>query len=181
MFASGKGMMGLLLLGMALALSGCAGTDDNAGKLTATLHATYDDQPFKGGQPTPDHEWSFIDATKMHISFLHWMPKTHGGEETGGDADKADHLFATGDGFKAKWCKGDGGIDQEQIDAGYVHFHKETSANWDAGHGGTSATQVGYWLRHVAAESGIEMMRGVVSKAGEVYPLMPSTSGLPDC
>lgn len=174
------GLASALMIGIALA--GCTGGSE-ADKLLATLHATYNDQPYKGGQATPDHEWAYTDGSGAggRIAFLHWMPTTYAGKETGGDPEKADHLFATGDGFKAKWCKGDGGISQDLINVGYVHFHKETSANWDAGHGGTSATQVGYWLRHVAAEGGIEMMPGVVSKAGEVYPLMPSTSGLPDC
>lgn len=160
-------------------LAGCTAADNE--ELVATLHASYKDQPFKGGQETPDHEWSFIDSSREHIAFLHWMPETRDGQSTDGDAEQADHLFATGEGFKARWCKGTGGVSQAQIDAGFVHFHKETSANWDAGHGGDSATQVGFWLRHIAAESGIEMMPGVVSQAGKVYPLMPTTSGLPDC
>lgn len=173
-------MMGLLLV--VTALAGCT-TNDKGGTdgLASTLHASYDDQPFMGGQQTPDHEWSFIDDSHTRIAFLHWMDKTRAGKDTGHDAEKADHLFATGDGFKGKWCKGDGGITPAQIDSGYVHFHKESSPNWDAGHGGSDKSQVGYWLRHVAAESGIEMMPGVVSKAGEVYPLMPTTTGLPNC
>lgn len=165
----------LFLLGVAL--SGCAGTGSSgAEKLVSTLHASYNDQPFKGGQPTPDHEWSWTDGSgaKGKIALLHWMPKTHDGTDTGGDAEKADHLFATGDGFKARFCGGTGGVSEDQWNAGYVHFHKETSADWNAGHGGDSKDRVGYWLRHIAAESGIEMMDGVVSKAGEVYLLMPS-------
>lgn len=181
MILSGK-MTLVVVAFLGVALAGCTGGSD-ADKLISTLHATYSDQPYKGGQQTPDHEWAYTDGTGAggRIVFLHWMPKTYAGTETGGDPEKADHLFATGDGFKGRWCSGDDGVTPAEVSAGYVHFHKESSANWDAGHGGTSATQVGYWLRHVAAESGIEMMPGVVSKAGEIYPLMPSTSGLPDC
>jgi hypothetical protein len=170
--------LGLLLTAL---LAGCAGSSPSGDALASQLHSAYRDQPFKGGQPTPDHEWAFIDASQSRISFLHWMHEDSRGRSTGGDAEKADVLFATGDGFKGRWCRGSAGITQEQIDAGYVHFHKETSANWDAGHGATSPSQVGYWLRHVAARDGVEMMPGVVSKAGQVYPLMPTTGNLQDC
>lgn len=177
MFANlSKLVSGVLI---AVALSGCMGSDGDG--LAAQLHAAYKDQPFKGGQATPDHEWSFTDGTNVRIAFLHWMGKDSDGKDTGADPEKADVLFATGDGFKSRWCKGAGGIDQVLIDAGFVHFHKETSATWDAGHGGSDKNQVGFWLRHIAAKDGVEMMPGVVSRAGDVYPLMPSTSGLPDC
>ena len=83
--------------------------------------------------------------------------------------------------MKGRWCKGEEGVTQDEIDAGYVHFHKESAASWDMGHGGSTGSQVGYWLRHVAAQDGVEMMPGVVSMAGEIYPLMPSTAGLPAC
>ncbi len=169
-------LVAFLLAGLALA--GCTTKEDSdsATDVASQLHAAYKDQPFKGGQETPDHEWSFVDAAKTHISFLHWME--HDGSH---DAETATELFATGDGFKGTWCKGDSGVTDEQISAGYVHFHKESSPNWDAGHGATDKNQVGYWLRHVAAKGGVEMMPGVVSKAGQVYPLMPSTSNLPEC
>lgn len=176
MLATLKLALGGLVL--ATALTGCVGKT-GGDSLVAQLHAAYKDQPYKGGQQTPDHEWALTDST--HVIFLHWMGKDSKDQETGGDPEKADVLFATGDGFKATWCKGVGGISQSEIDAGYVHFHKETSANWDAGHGGTDKAQVGWWLRHVAAKDGVAMMPGVVSQAGKVYPLMPSTSGLPDC
>lgn len=162
-----------------VALAGCTGSSQD--RLASQLHSAYDDQPFKGGQETPDHEWSFVNDARDQILFLHWMGNDHAGHAIGGDAEKGDVLFATGDGFKGRWCLGSEGVTQEEIDAGFVHFHKETAANWDAGHGGTSASQVGFWLRHVAAQSGVEMMPGVVSRAGEVYPLMPSTAGLPEC
>lgn len=167
----------LSLAVLSLALSGCTGASSSG--LAKELHDAYNDLPYRGGQLTPDHEWAQTDAE--HLVFLHWMPTDSQGKETGGDTDKADVLFATGDGFKARWCKGAGGITQAQIDAGYVHFHKETAAEWNAGHGGDTKAQVGYWLRHVAARSGVDMMPGVTSQAGKVYPLMPSTSGLPDC
>lgn len=163
-----------------VALAGCAGTSTQGG-LVKQLHDAYVDQPYKGGQATPDHEWAYIDSSKNRIAFLHWMPKDSKDKETGGDPEKADVLFATGDGFKGTWCLGSGGITQAQIDAGYVHFHKETSATWDAGHGGTEKTQVGWWLRHIAAGDGVEMMPGVVSKKGQVYHLMPTWANLSPC
>ena len=174
----------LALLTTTTVLAGCTADDASSSsedRVAAQLHSAYNDHPFMGGQMTPDHEWSFVNAGKEEIAFLHWMGTTHAGHSISGDAEKGDHLFATGDGFKGRWCRGDDGVTQEQIDAGFVHFHKESAANWDAGHGGSSASQVGFWLRHVAAQSGVEMMPGVKSVAGEVYPLMPSTGNLPAC
>jgi hypothetical protein len=171
-------------LAAALVLAGCTSSPppaggDGAGATgsTATLgmkmSAFYDDTPLTGGQAQPFiPEHLFFNQPDGGFLFLHFDQL---------DPKQSDMLMFTGDAFPGRFCKGEAGATQAEMDAGYVHFHKETSANWDAGHGGTSATQVGFWLRHVAAESGIEMMPGVVSKAGDVYPLMPSTSGLPDC
>lgn len=184
MWSTGFKLKTVSALLIVVAFAGCVGKT-GGDDLVKEMHAAYGDQPFKGGQLTPDHEWSFTDSSGKVIAFFHWMPKDSKDKETGGDPEKADVLFATGDGFKGRWCKNslgdEGGIFQSQIDAGYVHFHKETSATWDTGHGGTEKSQVGYWLRHVAAKDGVEMMPGVVSQKGKVYPLMPSTSGLPNC
>lgn len=173
-------LLSLLALG-AVAMAGCTTAPPSQPALVQQMHDAYVDRPFMGGQGTPDHEWAVVDSGRTQLAFLHWMDKDAKGQATGGDPEKADVLFATGDGQKGRWCLGSEGILQKEIDAGYVHFHKETSANWDAGHGGTGPAQVGYWLRHVAAINGVAMMPGVVSKAGQVYPLMPSTAGLPSC
>lgn len=171
-------LLGVLLAGCATKTSDSNMDQTNA--LATQLHAAYHDQPFMGGQQTPDHEWTWIDSSHTRLDLLHWMPMDSKDKETGGDAEKADILFAVGDGFKGKWCKGDGGITQDQIDAGYVHFHKESSANWDAGHGGTDKSQVGYWLRHIAVKDGVTMGSGPSVK-GQMYPLMPTHANLPDC
>jgi len=34
-------------------------------------------------------------------------------------------------------------------DAGFTHFHRKSSPNWDAGHGGAPGVE-GYWLKHIA-------------------------------
>jgi hypothetical protein len=168
----------LAALGMAsLALAGCttedAGTPSTADSVLAQLRATYVDQPYRGGQATPEHTWLRVSTDS--ILFLHW---NHA------DPAQATGLLFVGDGFRARGCVGEGGVSQQQIDAGFVHFHKESSANWDQGHH-TSAdpTLIGWWLRHVGAtDSPMAMMPGMPDiHQGEVYPLMPSHENAPEC
>lgn len=156
----------LALAVVATAFAGCTGGDS-----LDDLRAEYTDNPFKGGQETPAH--LFKKTGEGRYDFLHFN-----------DADpaKADGLMFTGDAFRAKGCVGSGGISQAQIADGYVHFHKETSANWDQGHHTNSnPNTMGYWFKHVAAEEGVDPMGIGASPKGEVYPLMPSHENAPAC
>lgn len=165
------------LVALSLVLAGCAAGPARTVSAVDQLHRAYEDQPFSASQrPTPDHEWSFIDTSHARVAFLHWMP--HGSSH---DAETATELFATGDAIAGKACLGAGGVSQDQIDAGYVHFHKKSAPNWDAGHGWDSKDQEGFWLRHVAVKGGVEMMGPGPSVSGQVYRMMDSTANLKPC
>jgi len=168
---------------LSVALAGCTGADTEGPESTpvqensvgddilAQLKALYVDQPMKGGQQTPAH--LFLDQGDGSYLFLHFNNP---------DVSQATGLAFVGDAFRAKGCVGPGGIHQAQIDAGYVHFHKETAANWDQGHHTNSDPDTdGYWFRHIAAADGVDPMGiGAVPK-GQVYPLMPSHENAPAC
>lgn len=135
------------------------------------LHDLYVDSPFMGGQDTPRH--TFLQEDDGRIAFLHWNHL---------DPSQATGLLFVGDAFRAQGCVGEGGIAQEQIDSGYVHFHKETAANWDQGHHTSDdSTVMGYWFRHIAAAPGVDPMGIGASEPGEVYNLMPSHENAPAC
>jgi hypothetical protein len=151
-----------------LALAGCT-SDDN--KTLDQLRAAYDDQPFRGGQATPMHTW--LQTSPDTLLFLHWNHE---------DPLKATGLWFVGDGFRARGCVGVGGISQAQIADGYVHFHKESSPNWDQAHHSSDRNVMGWWLRHVGVEDGIQPGPGApISEEGKVYPLMPSYESAPAC
>lgn len=163
-----KSILALLALG-ALALAGCASdSDDN--ETLAQLRSVYVDTPLKGGQETPMHTW--LQTSPNSLLFLHWNKE---------DPADATGLWFVGDGIRAKGCIGAGGISQAQIDAGYVHFHKENAADWDQGHHTSTPSTMGYWLRHVAADDGVDPMGIGASPRGEVYALMPSGGNAPAC
>lgn len=169
---------------LSVTLAGCtgtAGTEDTnqththeasvGDDILAQLKALYTDQPFKGGQETPRH--LFLDQGDGTYAFLHFNHV---------DVEQATGLAFVGDAFYAQGCVGEGGISQAQIDAGYVHFHKETSANWDAGHhADDDPNTMGYWFRHIAAADGVDPMGIGAVPQGEVYPLMPSHENAPAC
>lgn len=167
---------------LALALAGCttqsdaeadaaAGGDSVGDDVLAQLRALYVDNPMKGGQATPAHQ--FLDQGDGRFLFLHWNNP---------DASKATGLAFVGDAFRARGCVGDGGVTQAQIDAGYVHFHKQSAANWDQGHHADSDPDtMGYWFRHIAAAPGVDPMNVGAVPTGEVYPLMPSHENAPSC
>lgn len=161
---------------LAFALAGCTSNDtDNEADpraAYANLHAAYNDHPYKGGQQTPMHEW--LLGKDGRLIFIHW--------NTDNPADATGILW-TGDGFKAKGCIGAGGVSQAQIAAGYVHFHKETSDNWDRAHMTDPANPdaMGYWLRHIQVDPQAAMPGTTPSPVGEVYKLMDSTGNAPSC
>ncbi|MEK6985078.1 MAG: hypothetical protein AABX89_01680 [Candidatus Thermoplasmatota archaeon] len=157
----------LAMLALAgLALAGCIGetpastvtktvtnqaTAPTQGALHSQLHALYADTPYlnaAGTAPvaTPAHEW--LTLGDGNLAYLHW---------DNDDPMKATKLAFYGDALgPLKGCKGDGGISQAQIDAGFSHFHKLKADSFAAGHGpilGAPAT-TGYWLRHTDAMSG---------------------------
>ena len=138
----------------------------------AALHAAYNDHPFRGGQDTPMHEWLLLKDDRLNL--IHW--------NTDNPADATGILWV-GDGFAAKGCIGPGGVSREEIDAGSVHFHKETSANWDQGHmtDPSNPNIQGYWLRHIQVDPAASMMGTPASPVGEVYKLMDSTGNAPAC
>lgn len=173
----------LLLTFASAALAGCTesqnagGPDANADTsslgddVLAQLRAVYTDQPMKGGQATPSH--TFLQMDDGHIAFLHW---NHA------DPAQATGLMFVGDAIRLPGCVGEGGLTQEMIDDGYVHFHKESAAQWDQGHHTTDdPARMGYWFRHIAAAPGVDPMGVGASAVGEVYPLMPSYENAPDC
>lgn len=153
-------------------LAGCTSEPSTGDTVLDQLAATYVDQPFKGGQDTPEHSW--LLPTSDTMLFLHWDHV---------EPREASSLLFVGDGFRAKGCIGAGGVSQAQINDGFVHFHKETSSNWDQGHH-TSANPntMGWWLRHVGATDGPGPMPGMPAiSEGEIYPLMPSNENAPAC
>ena len=161
------------------ALAGCTSQGPTETKTVAdpkasfaALHAAYKDQPYKGGQQTPMHEWLLQDDGRLLL--IHW--------NTDNPADATGILWV-GDGFKAKGCEGPGGVSQAQIDAGYVHFHKESAANWDQGHmtDPSNPNVQGYWLRHIQVDPQAAMPGTQPSPVGEVYKLMDSTGNAPAC
>lgn len=169
-------MAGKLLLTtaslVAVALAGCT-TDSTGDDVLDQMRATYVDQPFKGGQETPEHTW--LTPTSDTVLLLHWNHV---------EPDDASGLMFVGDGFRAKGCVGSGGVSQAQIADGFVHFHKETSSNWDQGHHTVAddPDRIGWWLRHVGAMDGPGPLPGMPDiERGKVYPLMPSNENAPAC
>lgn len=119
------------------------------------------------------HTWMQVSSDTLY--FLHWNME---------DPMEATGLWFVGDGFMAKGCIGSGGVSQAQIDDGYVHFHKTVSPNWDQAHHTIAGSPgvMGWWLRHVGVEDGIQAGPGApMSHTGEVYPLMPSVENAPVC
>jgi hypothetical protein len=156
-----------------LALAGCTTSTTMAPpEAFKPLHAAYNDQPFKGGQMTPQHEW-YLGADKR-LLFIHWDAE---------DPAKATKVLWVGDGFYAKGCIGPGGVSAEQVAAGFVHFHKETSPQWDQAHHTVAGNPdvMGYWLRHIQVDPQAAMPGTMPSPVGEVYKLMDSTGNAPSC
>ncbi len=163
-----KAILLVALLG-ATALAGCT-TQSDASDQQAMFLDLYDDQPFGGGQATPFHTWL---VSGDRLQFMHWNNE---------DPAEADGLFFTGDGFRAMGCIGAGGVSQAEVDAGYVHFHKESAPTWGEGHHTNSdPTTMGWWLRHLQVDPNADPMSVGASAVGDVYPLMPSYESAPAC
>lgn len=162
---------------LAVVFAGCTAPtspEPDEEPLGARMAEWYTAKPYRGGQETPAHVW--FENPDDTLVFLHL---------DNDDVQIADGILFVGTAFPGKFCKGDAGATQAEIDSGYVHFHKKSSANWDAGHGGGpsyAASQDGYWLRHIGAFTGsIEMMGQTMQvQKGKVFPLMPSDQ-IPDC
>jgi hypothetical protein len=164
---------------LSVVLAGCTSPAANPGAATSPtlgqqMSAFYNDQPFGGGQKTPEH--LFFAQPDGTFLFLHFDQE---------DPLKSNKLLWTGDAFPGKFCKGEAGVTQAEFDAGYVHFHKKDAANWDAGHGGGPSyakTQDGFWFRHVSAVTATMQMMGhtMTLEEGKVFPMMPADQ-IPAC
>lgn len=123
------------------------------------LLAVFDDQPFQGGQETPEHVWKWVNPDAF--VFLHW---NHA------DPESATALNWFGVGVRGQFC------DSKQPHDDFTHHHRWASPTWDAGHGG-KARDYGYWLQHNA-------VREFTAPWGDVEPgvdreFMPTEA--PDC
>lgn len=120
----------------------------------AALAAAYPDQPYTGGQATPEHVWRILpkgDLEAIHLD-----------APTLAEATKIWYVVVGVHVMDA--C-------EEPDDEGFTHFHKKSSPNWDAGHGGSPGVE-GYWLKHVAV-SEFDMPWGHVLP-GVDYNFMPT-------
>ena len=101
-------------------------------------------------QNAPDHLW--FDNRDGTYLFLHFdMP-----------LGQATKLIYVGWAVPGKWCA-------EGRPEGFTHFHRLRAATWDAGHGGGTPGEAGYWLKHVATdEFDFNMM-------GMAYHVTPGT------
>lgn len=121
----------------------------------AALASAYADQPYTGGQATPEHVWRILP--NGDIEAIHFDAPT---------LDEATMIWYVVVGVHVMDAC------QKPEDAGFTHFHKKSSPNWDAGHGGAPGVE-GYWLKHVAV-SEFDMPWGHVLP-GVDYNFMPTT------
>ncbi|MGQ0535651.1 MAG: hypothetical protein ACT4PT_06230 [Methanobacteriota archaeon] len=123
----------------------------------ATLVTAFNDQPFMGGQGSPEHVWKWVTPTTfIGLHFNNAQPLS------------ATKLLWIVIGQKGVFCRE---TQPGGNTSGFTHFHKATSANWDAGHGGQAGDQ-GYWLLHV----GVDMFEAPAwsVKPGTDYSFMPT-------
>jgi len=120
----------------------------------AALASAYADQPFTGGQATPNHVWRILP--NGDIESIHFDAATL--------AEATKILYVAVGVHVSDAC-------QKPDDPGFTHFHKKSSPNWDAGHGGASGVE-GYWLKHIAV-SEFDMPWGHVLP-GVDYNFMPT-------
>ncbi len=92
------------------------------------------DSPFT--PDAPDHLWLDVgDGTWMFLHFDKPLPQ-------------ATRIIYTGWATKGRWCA------EDQPSPEFTHFHRTAPVGaWDAGHGGATPGEEGYWLKHVAVES----------------------------
>lgn len=99
----------------------------------------------------PDHLW-FNNEDGTYL-FLHF-------DKPLGESTK---LIYVGWAVPGRWCA-------EEQPKGFTHFHRTAKvAAWNAGHGGATSGQAGYWLKHVAVEEFQFNMMGMS------YPVKPGT------
>lgn len=107
------------------------------------------DGPF--APDAPDHLW--FDNGDGTFLFLHF-------DKPLGEATK---LMYVGWAVPGRWCA-------EEQPKGFTHFHRTAKVGaWNAGHGGATPEQAGYWLKHVAVEEFQFNMMGMS------YPVKPGT------
>lgn len=111
----------------------------------------------------PDHLWlENGDGTYM---FLHFD----------GPIAQASKLLYVGWAVPGKWCA-------EDQPKAFTHFHRTAKVgDWNAGHGGSTPGQSGYWLKHVAVEEFDFKMMGMNYhvKPGTDLKFMPTNP--PSC
>ena len=111
----------------------------------------------------PEHLW-FKNGDGTYL-FLHFDKPL----------SQAAKLLYLGWAVPGRWCA-------EEQPPGYTHFHRTAKvADWNAGHGGATPGEAGYWLKHVAVEEFDMNMMGMSYhvKPGTDMMFMPTTS--PKC
>jgi hypothetical protein len=107
-----------------------AGTADQVGQ--QLVGSFTGDSPFD--PDAPDHLW-LDNGDGTHL-FLHFDQPLA----------QAAKIIYTGWAQKGRWCA-------EEQPEGFTHFHRTARVGaWDAGHGGSTPGEEGYWLKHVAVE-----------------------------
>jgi hypothetical protein len=122
------------------------------------------ERPF--GTPLPEHLW--LVSEDGSVQFLHFDKPL----------PEATKLLYVGYGVKGRWCA----EDQERIEKaagkGFTHFHRTAKVRTaEAGHGGSTPGEEGYWLKHVAVAE-FDMPWGHVGH-GVDMKFMPTTA--PKC
>lgn len=105
----------------------------------------------------PDHLW-FDNGDGTYL-FLHFNAPL--AEATG--------LMFTGWAVAGRWCA------EDQPGPEFTHFHRTARVGaWDAGHGGGTPGESGYWLKHIAVQR-MEMpaMMGMPART-----ITPGTDGM---
>lgn len=113
------------------------------------------DGPFS--PDAPDHVW-FDNGDGTYL-FLHFNAPL----------EEATGLMFTGWAVEGRWCA------EDQPSPEFTHFHRTARVGaWDAGHGGATPGEDGYWLKHIAVEH-MEMpaMMGMPARTIE-----PGTDGM---
>jgi hypothetical protein len=128
----------------------------------AALDEAYPDQPYIGGQATPEHVWRILPNGDLEA--------IHFNKPTLAEATRIWYVVVGIHVMDA--CN-------KPADEGFTHFHKKSSPNWDAGHGGTSDPVVeGYWLKHVAV-SEFDMPWGHVMPGADYNFMKTPIQGCP--
>ncbi len=126
------------------------------------LVEAFDDQPFQGGQGSPEHVNKWVtDDTFISLHFNNEDPA------------EADQLLWIVIGQKGVFCSE---AQPGGSDGGFTHFHQWESDSWEGGHGG-DAGDPGYWLVHLGVDEFSAPAWDVVP--GVDYNFMPTDP--PEC